>query len=257
LSSGIYSFPGTFATVEFLLFARQAFVYLAEAIGAGGVMASQARKSLDANHEDIRRLLKLHSKIGGGTPGRRYGLEVLNKSAIVLITAYWEAYCEDIAAEGLGHIVRNARSSDVLPKELKKLLAKELKSHAHELEVWKIADKGWKKQLTDRLESLKQKRNWDLNTPKTEEINKLFLHALGIRDISKSWEWPGMSTAVASKKLDKYVSLRGAIAHRGRGSASVKKSDVVDYFEFIKRLAAKTGGAVNKHVKAATGKALW
>ena len=37
--------------------------------------------------------------------GRRYHLEVLNKSAIVLVTSFWEAYCEDIAAEGLAHIV--------------------------------------------------------------------------------------------------------------------------------------------------------
>ena len=68
-------------------------------------MASKARKAYDANANDIERLLELHMQIGGGAPGRRYGLEVLNKSAVVLVTAFWEAYCEDIAAEGLEHIV--------------------------------------------------------------------------------------------------------------------------------------------------------
>jgi hypothetical protein len=29
---------------------------------------------------------------------------VLNKSAIVLLTAFWEAYCEDLAAEALNHV---------------------------------------------------------------------------------------------------------------------------------------------------------
>jgi hypothetical protein len=220
-------------------------------------MPSQARNSLDANLDDVRRLLALHALVGGKGAGRRHGLEVLNKSAIVLITAYWEAYCEDIAAEALAHIVKYAKNSRVLPNELKKQLAKELKAELHELEVWKIADSGWKKYLGDRLELLKQKRNWDLNTPKTDQIDKLFLHALGIDSISKSWTWKGMSVVLAIGKLDKYVGLRGAIAHRGKGSKSVKRSDVADYFFFIKRLAGKTGGKVNKHVRVITDKSLW
>jgi RiboL-PSP-HEPN len=220
-------------------------------------MPSQARKSLHANLEDIRRLLELHSLVGGKGVGRRHRLEVLNKSAIVLITAYWEAYCEDIAAEALAHIVKNAKSSAALPNELKKLLAKELKAGLNELEVWKIADSGWKKYLGDRLDLLKERRNWDLNTPKTDQIDKLFLHALGIEKISNSWGWKGMAVAQSSRKLDKYVALRGAIAHRGKGSATVKKSHVSDYFDFVQNLAGRTGGAVNKHVKAITNKRLW
>jgi RiboL-PSP-HEPN len=83
-------------------------------------MPSEAQKSLDANLMEIDRLLELHTLVGGPAKGRRRGLEVLNKSAIVLITAYWEAYCEDIAAEALAHIVKHAKSSAVLPNELKK-----------------------------------------------------------------------------------------------------------------------------------------
>jgi hypothetical protein len=55
-------------------------------------MPSEGQKSLDANLTEIDRLLELHALVGGKTKGRRRGLEVLNKSAIVLITAYWEAY---------------------------------------------------------------------------------------------------------------------------------------------------------------------
>jgi hypothetical protein len=73
-------------------------------------MASKARSAFDQNAADIQRLLDLHQRVGGDSRGRRYGLEVLNKSAIVLITAFWEAYCEDLAAEGLEHIVKHAKS---------------------------------------------------------------------------------------------------------------------------------------------------
>lgn len=143
-------------------------------------MASAARKAFDKNVKDIERLLELHNQIGGAQKGRRYGLEVLNKSAIVLITAFWEAYCEDVASEGLAHIVKHAKSADALPTELKKQVAAELKKHNHELELWKVADDGWRKYLGDRLEALRETRDRKLNTPKTANIDALFLSAVGI-----------------------------------------------------------------------------
>ncbi len=221
-------------------------------------MPSEAQKSLDANLADIQRLLDLHTMVGGTAKGRRYRLEVLNKSAIVLITAYWEAYCEDIAAEALAHIVTHARSSDVLPNELKKQLAKELKQSLHELEVWKISDRGWKTYLSDQLEKLREERNRQINTPKTEQIDLLFRQAVGIAKISSSWKWSKkMTVNRATGKLDKYVTLRGDIAHRGKGTVTVKKAQVEDYFDFIKNLATKTGGAVNSHVEKITRRPLW
>ena len=95
-------------------------------------MVSEARKAFDKNAEDIERLLQLHAEKGGIGRGRRYELEVLNKSAIVLITSFWEAYCEDIAAEALEHLITHAKSADVLPKELRKRIAKELNTDFRE-----------------------------------------------------------------------------------------------------------------------------
>lgn len=69
-----------------------------------------------------QRLLELHKDKGGIAKGRRYGLEVLNKSAIVLLTACWEAYCEDVSAEALEHIVTHSPSPDKLPDEFRKLV---------------------------------------------------------------------------------------------------------------------------------------
>jgi len=53
-------------------------------------MPSKARKAFDENAKDIEKLLRLHEQEGGTAKGRRFGLEVLNKSAIVLITSYWK-----------------------------------------------------------------------------------------------------------------------------------------------------------------------
>src|ERR1019366_3918284 len=101
-------------------------------------------EAFDDNVQDIERLLELHVASGGAAKGRRFGLEVLNKSAIVLLTSFWEAYCEDIAAEALEHIVAHTPSADKLPKELKKVIAKELKEELNELAVWKLADGNWR-----------------------------------------------------------------------------------------------------------------
>jgi RiboL-PSP-HEPN len=220
-------------------------------------MPSEARKSLKKNLEDIDRLMELHEKIGGTVPGRRYDLEVLNKSAIVLTTACWEAYCEDIAAEALDHIVKHSKTSDKLPKELKKTIAKELKADGHDLTIWEIADGKWKEYLSKRLKDLQKKRNRKLNTPKTAQIDLLFLDAVGIAKMSSSWKWTGMSVASSAEKLNKFVELRGAIAHRGSSVESVTKAKVKSYRDFIERLASKTGGKVNSHVKQATGVPLW
>ena len=83
-------------------------------------MPSKARAAFDENCRDVDKLLEIHADIGGDQVGRRWGLEVLNKSAVVLICAYWEAYCEDVAAEGLDHLVKHAKSARDLPDALRR-----------------------------------------------------------------------------------------------------------------------------------------
>ncbi len=220
-------------------------------------MPSKARLAFDKNAADISRLLEIHTDLGGDAQGRRYRLEVLNKSAIVLVTAIWEAYCEDLAAEALRHVVDHAPNSDALPVDLKKKIAKELKADLNELAIWKLADRAWRRVLTKRLDDLAQERNKKLNTPRAENIIELFATALGLTDVSNGWRWKKMSVQQAKSKLDKYVSLRGAIAHRGQAAASCTKAQVKDYFAHVKRLVAKTGGRINAHVRSITGDGLW
>ncbi|WP_157408227.1 HEPN domain-containing protein [Actinoplanes sp. N902-109] len=220
-------------------------------------MASNARRAFDSNCKDVEKLLDVHAQLTGIARGRRHDVEVLNKSAIVLITSFWEAYCEDIAAEALDHLVKNCPSSDSLPADLKKVVAKELEIEKHDLAVWRLSGDGWRTVISDRLDQMQEERNKRLNTPKSGQIDDLFQKALGIAQISSSWRWKGMSAAHARLKLDKYVSLRGAIAHRGSASASVKKADVTDYYQHIKDLVGKTGGRVNTATKKTTGLALW
>ena len=180
-------------------------------------MPSQARLAFDQSARDVTRLLKIHADVGGDATGRRYGLEVLNKSAIVLITAIWEAYCEDIAAEALEHLVSNVPSASDLPKELKKRIATDITADRNHLAMWDLADTGWKSKVRARLDSLTAERNRRLNTPKSDQIDDLFTAAIGLLAVSSVWRWKSMSVTQARRKLDDFVTLRGEIAHRGAG----------------------------------------
>lgn len=220
-------------------------------------MPSNARQAFDDNLKDIHYLLDIPKKMNSEQKDYEKRSEVLYKSAIVLITSFWEAYCEDIAAEGLKHIVEHSTLASSLPDPLKKKLAVELKKAPHELEVWKIADDGWRKYLLDRMVEMTEKRNSRLNTPRASQIDILFNEAMGIETISDEWAELKRSAQQAREELDQFVTLRGAIAHRGRHSADVERQQVVDYGNLVSALAGRTGRAVNQHAKGITGKALF
>jgi hypothetical protein len=223
----------------------------------GGNMPSKARTAFDENVKDIDKLLKLHAANGGDQPGRRYGLEVLNKSAIVLITSFWESYCEDLAEEALEIIVEHAPNAESLPKEIKKMIAKTLKEDRNELAIWGIADGKWRDVLRTNFTALKAERNKTFATPKSFNVNDLFESAVGLPNLSSYWKWEKMTATQAAKKLNEFVSKRGDIAHRGSSTSTIKKSEVEAYLNHVKKLAAKTGGATKKHVKKITGHDLW
>lgn len=220
-------------------------------------MASNARKAFDNNADDIERLLEIHRDLGGEQQGRRHRLGVLNKSAIVLITAIWEAYCEDIAAEALNHIVNSVADASKLPVDLKRRIAKELKADLNDIAIWCLADGGWKVKVKARLAAMTVERNRNLNTPKSGKIDQLFADAIGLAKVSDAWTWTRVTADKARAKLDQYVTLRGAIAHRGTAASSCNKTHVEDYFELIKKLVSKTGGRVNAFVRPIAGSGLW
>jgi len=97
---------------------------------------SQARKAFDLSAKDVQRLLDIHADVGGDAPGKRYGLEVLNKSAIVLISAVWEAYCEDVALEAAKHLAKYLTIASELPLDVQKRIAFELKRTSTNLQFY-------------------------------------------------------------------------------------------------------------------------
>lgn len=58
-------------------------------------MPSNSKSTFEINKADIEKLWEIHKEIGGEGRGRRRGVEVLNRSVIIFVTACWESYIED------------------------------------------------------------------------------------------------------------------------------------------------------------------
>ncbi|MGI8452093.1 MAG: MAE_28990/MAE_18760 family HEPN-like nuclease [Streptosporangiaceae bacterium] len=220
-------------------------------------MTSRAEASFVKNCEDIEELLKIHTEITGEAPGRRRKIGALHKSAIVLLTAFWEAFCEDLAAEALQHVVANAPNAEVLPAELRKQVAKELEEHKNNLAVWELADDGWRSVLVSRLARLQEQRNRWLNNPTTQKINDLFSDALGIEKISESWHWNKMTAQRAAEKLDEFIIVRHEVAHRGSSADRIWKYDVNEYYNHAWRLVEQTAAEIARVLADTTGVVPW
>ena len=220
-------------------------------------MPSKARVAFEDNRKDVERLMEIHGDLAGDTPGRKHGVEVLNKSAIVLMCAVWEAYCEDLAAEAVEHLATHAKDASALPKALRKTIANELKSDRNELAVWSLSGTGWRKVLQSRLVEITERRNRSLNTPKSENIDSLFEEAVGVHQVSSSWHWHNVGASTARKKLDDYVTQRGDVAHRSKAASSIKKSHATGFIKHAERLVAATDEYVNAELTAVCGVGLF
>ncbi|MCW2931944.1 MAG: hypothetical protein JWM19_2906 [Actinomycetia bacterium] len=220
-------------------------------------MTSRAEASFVKNCEDIDELLRIHADITGESPGRRRKLGPLRELTIVLLTAFWEAFCEDLAAEALQHLVAHAPDAQALPAELRKQVARELAADKNTLAAWKLAGDGWRTVLVDRLEGLQELRNRRLNSPRTQQVNDLFREALGIENISRSWHWASISPERAAEKLDEYIVIRHEVAHRGSSTDRIWQYDINDYYSHVWNLVGRTAAEVARVLADVTGIAPW
>jgi hypothetical protein len=214
---------------------------------------SQAAQNFIASFKEVESLRGFHEALTGTGRGYRPGMEVLNKLALVLVCAIWEAYCEDLADEALTQVLARSADYSALPKVLRKSIAKELKEDRDEGSPWKLAGTGWKTYVHGRLPILKQRREFDFNTPKAARVEKFFEDAVGISNITDAWHWKHVSVDFARRKLDRLVTLRGSIAHRGSAGQRVKKEDAAGYLEHVIRLVMATDEKVGDELHRITG----
>jgi len=213
--------------------------------------------NLQDNIAQLTRLLEIHTQVAGPDPGYKYGVEILNKSALVLLVACWEAFIEDLASEAFAVLLSSVSDPAAVPTKVLALAAGPLKNSEDERAVWGLAGEGWKRVLLQHHDDIIDRFIGRLNTPRPGQVDAIFEALLGLRNLSSSWKWRGMSNERVRRKLDNLVDLRGEISHRVSASEPVYKSAVTDHIDFVKRLAAKTHNQVTAHVSKLTGQTPW
>lgn len=221
-------------------------------------MPSKAFESFTANRADIDRLWQIHQDVAGQGPGRKHDVEVLNRAAILFITACWEAYVEDVAMEAFDSLLAEAPTADKVPAKVRALAVGEIvEAKDNRVKVWDLADAGWKQVLQAHRDATKKRWIESLNTPKRQQVDDLFEALLGLRAVHQHWAWQNMKPDEAAEKLDYYITVRGQIAHRVKHDEAIYKNWGADYLQHVTRLVEKTDEAVRAHVEGATGKSPW
>jgi hypothetical protein len=139
------------------------------------------------NTDEVSRLVEIHAQVAGIGRGKKGGVEVLNKSAFVLLVACWESFVEELAIAGFDFLLKNAKKADVFPNKVLVLASKKLRQNSDETKVWKLAGSGWKQVLRNHRDRIIKKHTEPFNTPREANINNLFESLLGLKRISKNW----------------------------------------------------------------------
>jgi hypothetical protein len=193
----------------------------------------------------------------GGKRGRPPNLEVLNKSAVVLLVACWEAYVEDLASNSFDFLLANAISPDAFPSKVLATASRPLREDQDEREVWKLAGEGWKGVLSRHRQQVFDHYIGRLNTPRPSNVDSLFENLIGFGKLSKLWKWQGVSNQSAIDKLDRLITLRCEISHSVNASQSIRRRYVEKSTGFTNRLAAISSNAVRKFLKTRTNIDPW
>jgi hypothetical protein len=220
-------------------------------------MPSQAKNKFLENKKDINELWAIHEEVAGLGPGRKYGVEVLNRACIVFITACWESYIEDLAAEAFDCLLANAQDAKSIPPKVRAFSSKVILDQKDATKLWVLADAGWRGHLMAHKESTL--KNWlgGFNTPKVAQVNNLYVELLGIPKLSDAWYWAGINAASVEKKLDEFIQLRGDIAHRLKSSTAVNKFRGTSYLSHVSSIVDCCEKKVAEHLSAQTGVAPW
>jgi hypothetical protein len=222
-------------------------------------MPSRALSRFLERISEVETLLDIHREKGGEDRGRREDrLKVLHKSAIVLLAACLENYCESVIQEAAQLLADKTTDPDKLPTMLKKNIAlqqgiRDRDKNKDDLRPWDFAGEGWREILTQCVNA----RTLLLNTPDSERIQSLFLNLLGIEDITESWARQKKNRDGARNTLDELMERRHEIAHGALMESAPLKTDVERFRGFLSRTVSQTDQRVGRLLESVTGTEIW
>lgn len=207
--------------------------------------ATVARFNFEYAIGDVRVLMQFHDQRTGGSRGRpERELEVLKRSALILVVTAWESYVEDTLRDQFQERLESAKSPAAVSSAFNAAADTWLQSA--EAKPPRLADwtgRKWKARLVSRLEEEIEL----LNTPDSARVRRLSKRYLAL-DVTSAWIWQNTTSESACDRLDALIALRGQLVHRGRElferRQSVKKSDVLNGRALVNHLVRCTDVAL-------------
>ncbi|WP_162375222.1 HEPN domain-containing protein [Pseudoxanthomonas sangjuensis] len=209
------------------------------------------------NLGEVFQLISIHSKLTGDGPGRRNQVDALNKSAVVFACASFEAFVEDLASSAFDHIADKSPSISAIPIAIRRAIAKRLKEDPHELRIWDMADTGWRTVAASYKEQIIQKHIGPFNTPKHGNVASLLKELLGFDAMDSCFRWKGMPQQKAKENLNKFVQLRGELAHGKRPAPRVTKAAAIRDVRFLALLSVRMSNVMRVYCHSITGHYPW
>ena len=185
-------------------------------------------------------------------------MQILNKAAIIFCAAIWEAFVEELVEEAVKHLATHVTNKDNLTPYLRQQIEtqcqKLINNDAGRL--WDVASKSIGDLIRDnakRVANTVPSTGKEFNTAKTKQVSALIHGCLGLSTVEVNWTWQGLDCDRAKAKLDKYIEIRGDLAHGKRSISSVPKTTASQMLTHFSLLAAKTDEAIQAHLLAITG----
>lgn len=200
---------------------------------------------------DAKRLIDIHVEITGEGPGRRFEVDALNRSAIILSVAAWEAFVEDLAVRNCSSLARRLKKASDLPDAVKAPMLVWLyenggfsgPTRSAQDAMWSLAGQGWREVVRNFA---KQKAR-NLNTPNSENITKLFRCTLGIHDITECWGYRRWNADTYREKLDDLLKLRHRVAHGALRTETVGKTRAKEAVSLVRSLGERSSVQISEY----------
>lgn len=204
-------------------------------------MPSAASKEFRDNILDAKRLLSAHATLSEGTPGKK-GLGQITRSGVVMLSAAWECNHESVICEAVSHLTSAVRDPNTLPLSVRKHLSSIAKLAKHEFKPMELAGEGWRTPYvavaTDEVDAL--------NTPKSEKLKVLYDRLVGVPDVSSFW-------LLDTPAIDELITVRGGIAHNGRGAPYISAGTLQRHIELIEKATAEHDNKLCDYLKVSAG----
>ena len=200
-------------------------------------MASAAFNEFKFNILDAKRLQQAHDLMSNGDKGRK-GLGHITRSGVVMLCAAWERYNEAVIIESVKHLASQISDPQTLPKDVRLYLSEIARNSKHNLMPMMLAGEGWRSMFITQAEN----ETYSLNTPKSSNLIPLYKKLIGIKDVTTLWTGGAIP-------IDRIVSVRGDIAHKGRNAPYIKAIQLESYIYLVRTLTAEHDNKLCDYLK--------